>query len=156
MAQPNDPPVAGLVVRLDTDVLRARGDAECNAERNLGAGAEGDRAVRGVHDILIVGVDHRTALCTAVPLFGKSAVGNQPLEASRKSGDASWRSESTWFSRWQHWRIPQESLQAARVDDGSDRDNRRRYAVGDGPALDDIKSWESRNRAPYRRVTETA
>lgn len=137
----------GLVVRLDTTALRARGDSQTNAV----SGSDGDRAVTGSHDFLVVGVDHRTGLCTAVPLFPKAAVGSQPLEDERKSGLADgWQGVELYFSRWQHWRIPADSLVAASADDPATPDDRRRYAAGDGAALDDIRAWESRNRASYR------
>jgi hypothetical protein len=56
------------------------------------------------------------------------------------------------FSRWQHWRIPAESLIAASGADPAVAGDRRRYAAGDGATLDDIRAWESRNRAAYRRA----
>lgn len=137
----------GLVLGLDTTILRARGDSQTNAE----SGAAGDRAVTGPSDFLVVGVDRTTGVYTAVPLFPKAAVGNQPLDDEHKrGGDAAWRDTPTFFSRWQHWRIPVDSfLAAADADDASPAD-RRQYAPGDGPTLDDIREWESRNRAPYR------
>jgi len=137
---------AGAVVRLDTTVLRSLGGAQTNAE----AGPHGDRAVTGVHDFLVVHVDASTAVCTAVPLFNKSAVGNQPLTETLKSGPAdNWRDAPWYFSRWQHWRIPGEQLVAA-LAPGEGGGPLRRYAAGDPSARDDIRAWESRNRAPYR------
>lgn len=137
----------GLVLHLDTATLRARGDSQTNAE----SGAAGDRAVTGTSDFLVVGVDRATGLCTAVPLFPKAAVGNQPLDdAHKRGGDAAWRDTPTFFSRWQHWRIPVDSLLAATDADSASLSDRPQYAPGDGPTLDDIRVWESRNRAPYR------
>ena len=134
----------GVVVTLDTDALRARGDCFTNAE----IGPAGDRAVTGTHDFLVVSVHHETGECTAVPLFAKSAVGNQPLAEALKSGAPDgWIGTETYFSRWQHWRMPPvviaEALAAA---DGRVRG----YAVHDRSALDDIRNWEGRNRAGYR------
>lgn len=139
----------GLVVRLDTAVLRSLGGSQTNAV----IGPEGDRAVTGTHDFLVVGVDHRTHACTALPLFHKTAVGNQPLEESRKTGPATeWIGTDVYFSRWQHWRLPEASLVAASAQDPASPGARRHYAAGDGPTLDDIKVWESRNRAGYREL----
>lgn len=137
----------GLVLRLDTATLRSRGDSQTNAE----SGAAGDRAVTGTSDFLVVGVDRTTGVCTAVPLFPKAAVGNQPLvDELKHGGDSAWRETPTYFSRWQHWRVPVDALIAATDPADAARDDRRQYAPGDGPTLDDIRVWESRNRAVYR------
>jgi hypothetical protein len=139
----------GLVVRLDTTVLRARGDSQTNAV----VSGEDDRAVSGTHDFLVVGVDRPTGRCTAVPLFAKAAVGSQPLAEEHKAGPADgWLGAELYFSRWQHWRIPAESLVAASSAEPTAEGDRRRYAAGDGATLDDIRAWESRNRAAYRRT----
>ena len=137
----------GLVVRVDTNVLRARGDSQTNAV----SGPNGDRAVIGSHDFLIVAVDASPGVCTAVPLFTKSAVGNTPLVDGRKSGRADdWIGSAKYFSHWQHWRIPTASLIAAWQPDETSAHDRRRYASGDSSTLDDIRVWESRNRSAYR------
>lgn len=139
--------VAGLVVRLDTAVLRDLGGALTNAV----LAPDGDRAVTGEHDFLIVSIDAKSAVCTAVPLFPKSAVGNQPLEADKKGGPVDgWKNVTTYFSCWQHWRVPMSSIIAASHVDASTWENRRRYAATDRSALDDVKNWEGRNRAAYR------
>lgn len=139
----------GLVVTLDTDVLRARGDCQTNAERS----GEQDRAVTGVQSFLLLAVDTKTGGCTAVPVFAKSAVGNQPLDNRRKSGDhAEWRAAASFFSRWQHWRMPVDAVVAAYADEDTAPASRRWYAADDRSALDDIKNWEGRNRAEYRAV----
>jgi len=107
--------------------------------------------VVGTQDFLILGVDAAAGRCTAVPLFAKTAVGNQPLENGKKSGRAEqWVGTDTFFSRWQHWRIPLASIVAASADDPASSADRRRYAATDRSALDDIKNWEGRNRAAYR------
>lgn len=136
-----------MVVRLDTDALRAQGGCHTNAV----VGPEGDRAVEGVHDFLIVRVNGDTDVCTAVPLFSKAAVGSQPLLDTLKSGAAEgWQGTEVFFSRWQHWRIPCALVSAALAADASAASDVRRYADGDASALDDIAAWESRNRAEYR------
>lgn len=137
----------GLVVQLDTALLRALGGCQTNAV----LGPDGDRSVVGTQDFLIVGLDASSGRCTAVPLFAKTAVGNQPLENGKKTGTADqWIGTDTFFSRWQHWRIPVASVVAASADDPTTSTNRRRYAASDRSALDDIKNWEGRNRAAYR------
>ena len=147
----------GLVLHLDTALLRARGGCQTNAV----LGPEGDRSVVGTHDFLIVSVDPAAGRCTAVPLFTKTAVGNQPLEHEKKSGRATqWIGADSFFSRWQHWRMPIASVGAASVVDSAldpalntvPPADHRRYAATDRSALDDIKNWEGRNRAPYRDV----
>ena len=139
----------GLVVQLDTAVLRALGGCQTNAV----LGPEGDRSVVGTQPFLLVGLDAAAGRCTAVPLFAKTAVGNQPLEDGKKSGRADeWIGTDTFFSRWQHWRIPVASVVAALADDPVTTANRRRYAATDRSALDDIKNWEGRNRAAYREA----
>ena len=137
----------GLVVRLNTAALRAHGGSQTNAV----LGPEGDRAVTGSSDFLIVGLDVATGRCTAVPLFAKTAVGNQPLESAKKTGqEDEWIGTDTFFSHWQHWRIPLAAVVAASGDDMTTSASRRRYAATDRSALDDIKNWEGRNRATYR------
>ncbi len=139
----------GLVVQLDTAALRALAGCQTNAV----LGPEGDRSVVGLQDFLIVGLDAAADRCTAVPLFTKSAVGNQPLENGKKSGGAApWIGTDTFFSRWQHWRMPIASVVAAAAGDPTTSADRRRYAATDRSALDDIKNWEGRNRAAYRDV----
>ncbi len=146
MSISHDDIAAGLVVRLDTAVLRARGGALTNAV----LGPDGDRAISGESDFLILSVDAKSGMCTAVPLFPKSAVGNQPLEADKKTGPRTWKEETTYFSRWQHWRVPSASIVAASSVDDSAWDTRRYYSQTDRSPLDDVKNWEGRNRAAYR------
>ena len=137
----------GLVVQLDTAVVRALGGAHTNAV----LGNDGDRAVVGTHLFLIVSVDAATRLCTAVPIFAKSAVGNQPLDNAKKVGTADhWHTTDSYFSHWQHWRIPASSIAAASLTEPTIPTMRRSYAANDRSALDDIKNWEGRNRASYR------
>jgi hypothetical protein len=141
------PSLSGSVIRLDTARLRTRGDCLTNAE----LGPQGDRAVTGEQDFLILHVDAAAGLCTAVPLFTKSAVGNQPLLDEFKSGSASgWKGSDVYFSRWQHWRIPVDAVQQAIAADDSPPETRRRYSGTDSAVLDGIRAWESRNRAEYR------
>ncbi len=137
---------AGLVVRLDTTILRERGGSLTNAVLS----PDGDRAVTGETDFLILSVDVKSGMCTAVPLFPKSAVGNQPLEADKKTGPKAWKETITYFSRWQHWRVPIASIVAASRVDDSAWDTRRYYSQTDRSPLDDVKNWEGRNRAAYR------
>lgn len=139
----------GLVVLLDTTALRELGGCQTNAV----VSADGDRAVVGPRDFLIVGVDAASGFCTAVPLFSKSAVGNQPLVESKKGGRPDeWIGTDSFFSHWQHWRIPLSAVAAASESDDSTPATRRSYATEDRTALDDIRNWEKRNRAAYRAV----
>lgn len=134
---------------LDTTTLRLLGGSHTNAA----IGPEGDRSAVDLHDFLIVGVDAASGVCTAVPLFTKTAVGNQPLLESKKSGGADhWIGTDTFFSHWQHWRVPLTSIVAASQPDATSSTTRRRYAAHDRTALDEIRSWEKRNRSVYRAV----
>ncbi|MBL0171780.1 MAG: hypothetical protein IPP90_13860 [Gemmatimonadaceae bacterium] len=149
MSVTQDEVSVGLVARLDTTVLRTLGGCQTNAV----LGPEGDRAVVGPHDFLIVGVDAASGVCTAVPLFPKTAVGNQPLVNGKKSGgDDGWVGVDTFFSHWQHWRMPVTSVVVASEADSATALTRRRYGAQDRTALDEIRAWEKRNRAPYRAV----
>lgn len=140
----------GRVVRLDTALLRDLSSSETNAVQQ----GDTDRAVTDVNDFLVVAVDAAAARCTAVPLFPRSAVGNQPLDDAKKSGgDEAWRASPTYFSRWQHWRIPLAGVIAAAVSDAATDGERRGYALGDTSTLDDIRNWEHQNRAAYRLLT---
>lgn len=137
----------GLVVRLDTTQLRALGGSETNAVIT----PDGDRAVTGINDFLIVHVDTDAGICTAVPLFPKAAVGNQPLDDEKKAGRADhWIGTETYYSRWQHWRIPVASIVAASGGDKTIDADRRRYADAFPTDLDSIRSGERKNRAAYR------
>ncbi len=139
----------GLVVQLDTTILRELGGAHTNAV----VGAEGDRAVTGTHLFLVVSVDASTRLCTAVPLFPKAAVGNEPLDNAKKIGTLDhWHTTDTYFSHWQHWRMPASSIVAASTTEGTIPTMRRLYAADDRSTLDDVKNWEGRNRAAYREA----
>ena len=139
----------GLVVALDTATVRALGGSQTNAVSD----AQGDRAVTGVHRFLVVHVDLGRAMCTAVPLYDRGAVGNQPLDDAKKSGNPdAWIGAEWFFSRWQHWRMPLASVVEASTSEDTDSTTRRRYAKADRSALDDIRVWESRNRAAYRAV----
>ena len=52
----------------------------------------------------------------------------------------------------QHWRVPLTSIVAASQPDATSSTTRRRYAAHDRTALDEIRSWEKRNRSVYRAV----
>ncbi|MES2524512.1 MAG: hypothetical protein V4617_17570 [Gemmatimonadota bacterium] len=139
----------GVVAALDTTILRGLGGSLTNAV----SGPEGDRAVVDVHRFLVVHVDAATATCTAVPLYDRGAVGNQPLDDAKKSGPGEgWIGAEWFFSRWQHWRIPLTAVVEASVAEDTNLSERRSYATADRSALDDIRVWESRNRAAYRPV----
>lgn len=137
----------GLVLRLDPSVLRAEGGSETNAQRD----ETGDRAVAEPHYFLVLEVDDAAGKCLAVPLYTKSAPGSQPLRESEKGGPADgWMGEETFFSRWQHWRIPLSAIPAASAGDDSEPANRRTYAATRPATLQDIASWYHRNRCAFR------
>ena len=139
----------GLVVHLDTAVLRRLGGSTTNAEHRDGA----DRAVRGPHYFLVLEVDDGAELVTAVPLFSRLAPGSDALDPHRKAGTlALWRDAPSWYSRWQHWRIPASALIAASVGELTAEGDRCRYAAGDAARLAAIARWAARNRAPWRPV----
>lgn len=139
----------GLVVHLDTAVLRRLGGSTTNAERRAG----GDRAVHGPHYFLLLDAPDPAGLVTAVPLFSRPAPGSEPLDARRKRGALSlWQQAPSWYSRWQHWRIPTHALVAASAGELTTAADRCRYADDDPDALHAIARWAARNRAPWRAV----
>ena len=137
----------GLVVRVDTEALRAAGGSETNAQ----ATPEQDRAVRGVHDFLVLAVDAARGTCTAVPLFPKTAPGSSPLDRRKRAGDVDgWLEAPAFFSHWQHWRIPLAALADAAAGDPGETGARRSFAATDADALQDALNWASRNRCAFR------
>ena len=141
--------VPSLVVHLDTTVLRQLGGCQSNAERT---GAV-DRAVVGPHYFLIVSVDRQSSVATAVPLFSKRAPGSDELAEQHKTGLADkWVGVPSYFSYWQHWRIPIAAMVASSDADEATPDTRRRYASATPEALEPIANWELKNRAAYRAV----
>ena len=137
----------GLVVHLDTAVLRRLGGSSTNAEQ----GATYDRAVTGPHYFLVVAVDEATGLVTAVPLFSRAAPGSEALDPARKRGTlALWTRAPSWYSRWQHWRIPRDALVAASAGELTRPEDRCRYADDEPATLRAIARWAARNRAGWR------
>lgn len=140
--------VPGVVVRLDTDVLRAQGGSRTNAQ----ATPDADRAVTGAHDFLILQVDAVKAQVTAIPLFPRSAPGSAPLDDALRTGPAEWLAAPVFYSRWQHWQIPVGALETASTGDESSPGQRRHYATGKTDMLQDLANWASRNRCAFREV----
>lgn len=138
---------AGLVVRIDTDALRAAGGSLTNATRT---DAE-DRAVRGTHDFLVLALDPLDSSVLAVPLFPKTAPGSSPLDVRKRAGDiAGWDAAPAFYSHWQHWRIPIGEMVAASTDDPGEPGTRRWFATNDRDALQDAANWATRNRNAFR------
>ncbi len=109
-------------------------------------------AVEGPHYFLVLKVDEDR--CTAVPLHSESSGPRRQLQESLKTGLADkWIGQESWYSPWQHWRIPLVSIAAASGDEESDSTNRRQYAADNPECLDAILRWETKNRYPYRPVT---
>ena len=141
--------VPGVVTRLDTQLLRTTGGSETNAQVT----DTEDRAVTGVHDFLVVAVNAKEGMCTAVPLFPRSSPGSAPLAPAKRLGDiGDWLTEDVHYSRWQHWRIPLSAITIASGDDPGDTGNRRSYALGDADTLQDLANWATRNRCAFRSV----
>ncbi len=102
--------VPGVVVQLDTELLRERGNSLTNAEWGPGY----DRAVIGPHSFLIVFIDPSQEMLTAVPLFSKPAPGSEELDEGLKTGyQDKWAGVRLYFSRWQHWVAPVPDVVAA-------------------------------------------
>ncbi|MCY3702814.1 MAG: hypothetical protein OXG16_09055 [Rhodospirillales bacterium] len=137
----------GLVVHLDPKVLRERGGCKTNAAINDG----NDRAVHGLHYFLVLRVNED--YCTAAPLFSQHTNGSDRLAEDLKTGLADkWIDTPSYTSRWQHWKIPLESVAAASGAEESNPEYRRSYAANDSAVLDEILHWETENRCPYRSV----
>ena len=127
-------------------MLRAEGGSLTNAQLS---DAE-DRAVRGVSDFLVLAVDAGTGSALALPLYPRSAPGSAPLDQARKSGPADWLAEPTFYSRWQHWRIPLDALAAASGEEPSAATARRTYSSWHADTLQELANWASRNRCEFR------
>ncbi len=135
----------GLVVHLDANLLRELGGSSTNAELSKSE----DRAVERPHYFLILDLDDDVAVAT--PLFSKYAPGSEPLEEKLKSGlPDKWRGEPSYFSRWQHWRIPLSAIPASSAEDQSETGSRRMYATNDKDVLARAASWICKNRACWR------
>ena len=141
--------IPGLVVRLDTQRLRAIGGSETNAQVT----DTEDRAVADVRDFLVVAIDAAAGTCTAIPLFPKSSPGSAPLEAKKQWGNIEgWLIDAVHYSRWQHWHIPFAALSEASGEDPGAPGARRSYAAGDADTLQDLANWATRNRCAFRAV----
>jgi hypothetical protein len=139
----------GLVMHLDTSILRTRGGSLTNAERAHGQ----DKAVVGPHYFLILEVNPKDRTCLAVPLFSHPATGNEKLNEALKSGEPDrWRGQDSYFSRWQHWRIPLQAIPDASKDEESTPVTRRYYAAGSLENLQNIAAWQEDNRQAFRAV----
>ncbi len=136
----------GVVVRLDTTRVRELGGSATNAQ----ASADEDRAVTGSHDFVVVAMDLATRTSTLLPLFPRSAPGSAPLDPRKLHGAEDWRGATWYYSRWQHWRIPNDAIVAASADDPASAGDRRTYAEGDVDALRQLENWASRNRCAFR------
>lgn len=137
----------GLVVHTDTALLRAIGGSSTNAE----VSGESDRAVFGPHYFVVLEVADGEAL--AVPLFSQRAPGSEPLTEQLKGGlPDKWIGETSYFSRWQHWRIPIAALAAASGNEESDATARRTYAVESPATLESMAGWAAKNRASWRPI----
>ncbi len=136
----------GLVVRLDTALLRALGGAETNAQRS----EDEDRAVTDVHDFIVVATNDAAASSMLLPIFPRSAPGSAPLDPSRMRGPAGFTGVPWFYSRWQHWRVPNISIVAASAGDPGAEGDRRTYAEGNVDALRELENWASRNRCAFR------
>jgi hypothetical protein len=139
--------VPGLVARLDSQILRAAGGCETNAQRT----DTEDRAVAGVHDFLVVAVDAMSGVCLAAPLFPRSSPGSAPLVPAKRAGDIDgWLTDDVHYSRWQHWRIPPAAMLAASDADPGEVGARRSFALGNADMLRDLANWATRNRCTFR------
>ena len=137
----------GLVVHLDTGILRSLGGSETNAELSPG----NDRAVVEPHYFLVLAVDAPLQTAIAVPLFSKATNGSERLDPAKKRGTFQfWSGAVSYFSKWQHWRIPLSALVAASGPEATQISDRCTYALGDSTTLDAIASWAQRNRTVYR------
>ncbi|CAN5116744.1 hypothetical protein BH09GEM1_BH09GEM1_39580 [soil metagenome] len=139
--------IPGLVARIDTRQLRTIGGSETNAQQTDSE----DRAVADTRDFLVVAVDVPHGVCTAIPLFAKPSPGSATFDPKKQWGNIEgWLTETTHYSRWQHWRIPLTAFAAASSEDPGSGGARRSYAAGDADALQDLANWATRNRCVFR------
>ena len=141
--------IPNLVVHQDTAVLRLLGGCSTNAELTKSE----DRAVVDPHYFLVLETDQATGSCVAVPLFSEWAPGSVRLFEDQNSGLASlWKGQDSFFSKWQHWKIPLSSVVAASSAEQSSSADRRRYAANAPHLITRIAEWQHQNRAPWREL----
>ncbi|MGE4482729.1 hypothetical protein [Acidocella sp.] len=134
----------GLVVHLSPELLKSAGG--CKIQVEPGKETQDD------HYFLIVAVyEDETALAT--PLFStKHGIRDRVLlvEAQKSGKEALWIGTSSYFFKWQFWRIPVHALELASAKDDSQPENRRRYAASDKTVLASVTKDISRLRQPWR------
>ncbi|MBA4788194.1 MAG: hypothetical protein H2042_00700 [Rhizobiales bacterium] len=131
----------GLVVHLDTGLLRQHGGCLSNVSTP-------ERAVQGPHYFLVLEIDHTSGSALAVPLFSSKTAGGEKLDDGQKSGPPNnWigHGQASWFSKFQHWKIPLAALVAASADDDGMPGNRRGYATTAPALLADIAASRAQN-----------
>lgn len=134
----------GLVVHLDTDLLRCDGRCLTNARNG-----EEDRAVQGQHYFLVVELN--CDVVVAVPLFSKWAPGSEQLCEALKSGlPEKWVGVCSFYSPWQHWKVPINAIANCSATEESTPETRRRYAVECPERLNEISECKERNREEWR------
>jgi len=134
----SDEVLPGLVVFLDADRLWASGHAETNADAG--------REVQGPHLFLILAVGS-DGVCDTVPLFGEWAPGSGQLQQRLKSGSLpEWALPNSYFSGFQHWRVPIGEVVAASNGELTISGDRCGYALGAPAELQRILSCGTRNR----------
>ena len=142
--------VAGTVVQLDADGLRASGHSKTNAEKTQNE----DRAVAGNHSFLILKVDSAAGVASLVPIFSGCAPGSEQLQENLKSGyRARWFGVDLFFNKWQHWETPIEQIVHHSTVEDTPAGNRRTYATTDTTELEWILEFSTKNRAPWRDLS---
>lgn len=139
--------VPGLVVHLDTGKIRSLGGAKTNACLE----GDSDRAVVDPHYFLILKVEGD--FVTAVPLFSRGKAGSQKLEEGLKAGyPDKWKNAPSFYSKWQHWLIPIDSIVKSSESEESSAGDRRIYAKGKQQKIDYILNFQKKNRCEFRSV----
>lgn len=134
----------GLIVHLDPKVL-AGGGSEATVKTG--------HAVKDPHYFLVLSVDSNESNCIAMPLFSESGRDRELLDENLKSGcPKNWKGQASYIFRWQVWRIPLTSIEAASGADESEATTRRGYAKNDQEKLDKILDFLKNNNQEFTPV----
>jgi hypothetical protein len=136
----------GLVVHCDPAILIQQGGCETKALPG--------KEVQGPHYFLILDVNAAEP-CLCMPLYSEKERGFsndwEKLVPRGKTGKAeAWTDCDSYFFKWQFWRVPSSSFEAASQADTSDPSNRRRYGKNEPALRTAIQAYLSRSVHPWR------
>lgn len=140
--------VPGSVVHLDPKSLIAQGN--CWTIAKLGGEVKGDH----MFVFAEIGDD---GMCLATPLMSEKNDDPDRVrlnDADKSGAEHDWREPDSahHYFKWQFWRFPAASVEAASKNDDSFEENRRTYGQGNPSAISALTSHLPRAREPWRRL----